>query len=276
MIRLNRFNAIARSLFSLLIALLLATNASAQAKPKLVDSGVANPASIIYIGNSFFYYNNGINGHVTQLLNAAEPGRPLRSTMVTISGSGFDWHDVESYFRPNGLGKYSFDAQNNVVFNKLTKLFDVAVMMDCSQCPLHPQLKEVFADYAKKQSDTARKYGTKPVFFMSWAYQDKPEMTAQLAEAYTKAGNDNDAFVIPAGLAFARSIAQKPDLNLYVADKRHPSLAGSYLAAATTFAAVFRKSPVGLSYTAGLDPAVAKHLQQVAWETVQGYYGSVN
>lgn len=276
MIRLNRFNAIARSLFSLLIALLLATNASAQAKPKLVDSGVANPASIIYIGNSFFYYNNGINGHVTQLLNAAEPGRPLRSTMVTISGSGFDWHDVESYFRPNGLGKYSFDAQNNVVFNKLTKLFDVAVMMDCSQCPLHPQLKEVFADYAKKQSDTVRKYGTKPVFFMSWAYQDKPEMTAQLAEAYTKAGNDNDAFVIPAGLAFARSIAQKPDLNLYVADKRHPSLAGSYLAAATTFAAVFRKSPVGLSYTAGLDPAVAKHLQQVAWETVQGYYGSVN
>ena len=276
MIRLNRFNAIARSLFSLLIALLLATNASAQAKPKLVDSGVANPASIIYIGNSFFYYNNGINGHLTQLLNAAEPGRPLRSTMVTISGSGFDWHDVESYFRPNGLGKYSFDAQNNVVFNKLTKLFDVAVMMDCSQCPLHPQLKEVFADYAKKQSDTVRKYGTKPVFFMSWAYQDKPEMTAQLAEAYTKAGNDNDAFVIPAGLAFARSIAQKPDLNLYVADKRHPSLAGSYLAAATTFAAVFRKSPVGLSYTAGLDPAVAKHLQQVAWETVQGYYGSVN
>ena len=82
--------------------------------------------------------------------------------------------------------------------------------------------------------------------------------------------------MIPAGLAFARSIAQKPDLNLYVADKRHPSLAGSYLAAATTFAAVFRKSPVGLSYTAGLDPAVAKHLQQVAWETVQGYYGSVN
>ena len=276
MIRLQRFNAIAGSLFALVLALLLTTNASAQTKPKLVDPGVANPASIIYIGNSFFYYNNGINGHVTQLLNAAEPGRPLRSTMVTISGSGFDWHDVESYFRPNGLGKYSFDAQNNVVFNKLTKLFDVAVMMDCSQCPLHPQLKEVFADYAKKQSDTARKYGTKPVFFMSWAYQDKPEMTAQLAEAYTKAGNDNDAFVIPAGLAFARSIAQKPDLNLYVADKRHPSLAGSYLAAATTFAAVFRKSPVGLSYTAGLDPAVAKHLQQVAWETVQGYYGSVN
>ena len=61
--------------------------------------------SFLWVGNSFFYYNNGINGHVTQLLNAAEAGRPLRSTMVTISGSGFDWHDIESYFRPNGLGK---------------------------------------------------------------------------------------------------------------------------------------------------------------------------
>jgi hypothetical protein len=28
---------------------------------------------------------------------------------------------------------------------------------------------------------------------MSWAYADKPGVTAELAEAYTRAGNDNDA-----------------------------------------------------------------------------------
>ncbi len=77
--------------------------------------------------------------------------------------------------------------------------------------------------------------------------------------------------VIPAGLAFARSTAVRPELNLYVADKRHPSLAGTYLAAATTYATLFKRSPVGLSYTAGLDPAIARHLQTVAWETVQDY-----
>ena len=260
--------------FLALATLALAHGLAAQTpKPKVLESGAGDPKSVIYIGNSFFYYNNGINGHVTNFVQAGEPGKALRSTMVTISGSGFDWHDVESYFRPNGLGKYSFDAQNNVNFNKLDRLFDVAVMMDCSQCPLHPQLKGVFADYAKKQSDIVRKYGTKPVFFMSWAYQDKPEMTAQLAEAYTKAGNDNDAYVIPAGLAFAKHVAARPDVNLYVADKRHPSLAGSYLAAATTYAAIFKKSPVGSTYTAGLDPALAKSLQQAAWDTVQEYYG---
>ena len=155
---------------------------------------------------------------------AADPANKLayRNTMVTIGGSGFDWHDVESYFRPNAIGSYSFDENNNVVFNKLDKLFDVAVMMDCSQCPIHPKLKSVFTDYAKKNSDIVRAKGARPVFFMSWAYADKPEMTAQLAEAYTVAGNANNALVIPAGLAFAKAVGKQPELNLYAPDKRHP------------------------------------------------------
>jgi hypothetical protein len=37
-------------------------------------------------------------------------------------------------------------------------------------------------------------------------------------------------------------------------------------------AALFKKSPVGLKYTAGLDEATATFLQSVAWETVQDYY----
>ena len=69
--------------------------------------------------------------------------------------------------------------------------------------PSHAQIR--FTEYAKKNSDIVRAKGAKPVFFMSWAYADKPEMTAQLAEAYTVAGNANNALVIPAGLAFAQA-----------------------------------------------------------------------
>ena len=108
---------------------------------------------------------------------------------------------------------------------------------------------------------------------MSWAYADRPEMTAELAEAYTIAGNANNALVIPAGLAFARARERQPELNLYVADKRHPSLAGTYLAACTTFAALTGRSPIGNSYRSDLDEPTAKFLQQVAWDTVQSYYG---
>jgi hypothetical protein len=77
--------------------------------------------------------------------------------------------------------------------------------------------------------------------------------------------------VIPVGLAFAKSIALKPDLELYAPDKRHPSAAGTYLSAATTYAALFNRSPVGLKYSAGLNPEVALFLQQVAYDTVKEY-----
>jgi hypothetical protein len=261
-----------RLAFVFLLAAATAACAQAPLRPKMTDAGINDPASAIWIGNSFFYYNNSMHGHVGQFITAGMPGFRHRGTSVTISGSGFDWHDVDTYFRPNAVGGYSFDAQNSVNFNKLDRLFDVAIMMDCSQCPLHPQLAPTFVKFAKSNADTVRRHGARPVFFMSWAYQDKPEMTAQLAEAYTREANANDAFVIPAGLAFARSVAQRPDLNLYVADKRHPSLAGTYLAAATSYAALFKRSPVGSSYTAGLDAATARHLQTVAWETVQDYY----
>jgi len=256
-----------------IVVALSAGTAAAQTKPKLTDFG-APPASILYVGNSFFYYNNSLHNHVSRIASSAPAPARLRSVSVTISGSGFDWHDVDTQFRPNAVGGYSFDASNNIVFNDpKRKLFDAAIMMDCSQCPIHPQLGKVFVEYAKKHSDTVRKHGAQPVFFMSWAYADKPEMTRELAEAYTQAGNDNGVFVIPVGLAFARSIAARPGVDLYAPDKRHPSLAGTYLAAAAVYASLFKKSPVGAKYNADLDNATAAHLQHVAWETVREYHG---
>ena len=99
-------------------------------------------------------------------------------------------------------------------------------------------------------------------------------MTDKLAEEYTIAGNENGALVIPAGLAFARAISKRPDLDLYQTDQRHPSLLGTYLAACTTYAAVYKKSPVGNNYTAGIDAVTARFLQETAQETVREYFAN--
>lgn len=264
-----------RACAALMIAIAWSTLAQAQTKPEVTTLGPDFPKSAMFIGNSFFYYNNGLPDHLRKLQRAADPSneKAYRATMVTIGGSGLDWHDVESYFRPDGIGRYSFDDQNNVVFNPPGKQFDAAVMMDCSQCPIHPKLKDAFTAFTKKDSEIVRAHGVTPVFFMSWAYADKPEMTAELAEAYTVAGNANKALVIPAGLAFARAREKQPELNLYAPDKRHPSLAGTYLAACTTFAALTGRSPVGNPFRSDLDAPTAALLQQVAWDTVQAYYG---
>jgi hypothetical protein len=260
-------------LVSLVFVISLSGGLLAQTKPKRTDIGGEPPRSILWVGNSFFYYNNSMHNYVSNLIRAADPKSVPRSTSVTISGSGFDWHDVESYFRPNGIGGYSFVGDNEIVFNKFDKPFDAAILSDCSQCPVHPKLRRIFHEYAKKHSDTVVKHGARPVFLMTWAYKDKPEMTAQLAEEYTIAGNDNNALVIPAGLAFAKAIGKRPDLEFYQPDKRHPALIGTYLAACTTYASIYKKSPVGNPYTGGIDAKTANFLQSVAWETVQEYFG---
>ncbi len=258
--------------FLCIMMLVTATAALGFEAPKVVQTTPINPQSAIFIGNSFFYYNNSMHGHVRKIVSAADKKQKFRATSVTISGSGLDWHDVDSYFRPNAIGRYSFVAGNKVKINKLDKLFDVAIMMGCSQCPVNPDLKATFVEFAKKHSDTVRKHDAEPIFFMTWAYADKPDMTEQLADAYIKAANANGAMVIPAGLAFAKSIAIRPDLNLYAPDKRHPSLMGTYLGANVIYASLFKKSPIGNSYTADLDPSIAKHLQTVAWDTVKDFF----
>jgi hypothetical protein len=261
------------ALLCLPLLLSIAAGAAAETKPARTDVGGEAATAILWVGNSFFYYNNSMHGHYSDLVRAGEPGAPNRGTSVTISGSGLDWHDMAAYLQPDGIGKYSFVPGNKIVFNKPGRQFDTVIMMDCSQCPIHPQLAGAFHETVKKDAAIIARYGARPVLFMSWAYKDAPEMTAQLAEQYTVAGNANNALVIPAGLAFAKAIAKRPELELYQADKRHPTLAGTYLAACTTYAALRKKSPVGIKYTAGLDTELATFLQTVAADTVNEYYG---
>ena len=253
-------------------------SASVKTPPTTTRAGTDNPPrSILYVGNSFMYYNNSLHGHVRSLTAGVPAGERKRTesrgVSVTISGSGLDWHDVGSYFRPDGIGRYSFVGDNEIRINPPGRQFDAVLMMDCSQCPVHPELSVTFFQFARQHSETVRANGAEPMFLMTWAYQDKPEMTQGLAAAYTEAGRRNGAHVVPAGLAFGHSMQNRPDINLYVADKRHPSLAGTYLAACTVMASIYGVSPVGNSYTAGLPPAVAKHLQETAWQTVRAYHG---
>src|SRR5215217_6518041 len=96
-----------------LMVLVSVTSGWTQTNPKILHSGVERPASAIFIGNSFFYYNNSLHNHFILLLRSADANAKFRATSASISGSGADWHDVESYFSPNAIGTFSFDINNN-------------------------------------------------------------------------------------------------------------------------------------------------------------------
>jgi hypothetical protein len=50
------------------------------------------------------------------------------------------------------------------------------------------------------------------------------------------------------------------------------ALGVALLAACTVGASVYKISPVGSKYTAGLPPDVAAHLQTVAWESSRAFH----
>lgn len=232
------------------------------------------PTSAIFIGNSFFYFNNGIHRYVNDL--AKKSGIKFRSTMVTISGAGLDWHDVNSYFRPNAIASYSTsnDGKNTLKFrDKNEKLFEVAIMQDNSQGPVHPGLKPIFEKEVDKNCKIVSKHGVKPILFMSWAYEGEPWMTKELENGYVNAAARNNAIVIPAALAFEKVTKERPDIKLRIGDKRHPTIEGTYLAACTVYATLFKRSAQGIKNNAGLNEETATYLQKAAWEVVIDFYG---
>ncbi len=217
--------------------------------------GEGPPARVLFVGNSFTYYNNSLHKHYRQLVWASGIHTPetARSRIKTISGGRLPEHA--------GGFENVLSAED----------WDVVVMQGHSLGPISEDTAEPFREAAREFAGFARKQGTRPVFFMTWAYTGNPEMTALLDKAYTDIGRELDAEVVPVGLAFAKVTSERPDISLRTEDARHPSRAGTYLAACTFFAALYQQTPEGLDYDAGLGEETALYLQKVAWQTVQGY-----
>lgn len=210
------------------------------------------PDDVLFVGNSFTYYNNGLHSHYRELRRAADkPGGRQRS--LTISGGRLPEH-------AGGLKQTLANAD-----------WDVVVLQGYSNGPIGDDTAEPFRQAAREYAAAIRRDGAEPVFFMTWAYSDKPEMTHQLRDAYTVIGEELGVKVVPVGLAFERALLERDGLELIVADRKHPTLAGTYLAACTFYAALHGESPLGNSYRAGLDEDTAQFLQSVAWATWQGY-----
>ena len=244
-----------RAPFSYCLLLGLAFVSSACAEQRPAADLPQPPAKVLFVGNSFTYYNNSMHNHYRALVRASGHKFDVasRARIMTISGGHLPEH-------ARGLPQMLASAD-----------WDVVVMQGHSKGPISEGTAEPFRVAARDFAAQIRDSGARPVFFMTWAYVGKPEMTAQLDAAYTGIGAELDAQVVPVGLAFATASEERPDILLRTADARHPTLAGTYLAACTFYAAFFGRSPEGIEYDAGLGADVAEYLQSIAWQTVSAY-----
>jgi hypothetical protein len=247
----------------LLGLLLAASPAAAQTRPTVLSLEAA-PASALYLAESFFgiccQELDLLAVHVGALLRGSGSAIRLRAAPAVVNGQRLDQHDPMAFLR--GRRAETTPAAH--------RPFDIALLEDCLACGTDSGAAAGFLARLRTEAEAARRQGAEPVLFMPWTTD--PAAQARIAEATTQAANAAGAFVIPAGLAFARARTRRPDLELSYADPRIPTPAGTYLAAAITFAALYGRSPEGNAYRGGLDAATAGFLQRVAWQTAWDYF----
>ena len=231
-------------LFSWIVLIVLIL--SACGTPGGLSSLAAPSIRILFIGNSFTYFNGGVD----QALRGLAPSVAVER----LASAGYTLAD--HWDGPHALK--SIHAQK----------WDYVVMQDQSQAPV--LARAAFIEYAGKFANEIRAAGAQPVLFMTWQRPDSVQYgvtTQNLASSYFQAGNRFGIKVAPVGLAFARALQEKPELALNVQDG-HPTVQGTYLAACVIYATIFAKSPIGIHYAlSGIPQDEQDFLQRIAAES---------
>jgi len=201
---------------------------------------------VLFIGNSFTFYNGGVD----QVLHGLAPRTVVDS--ATQGGYRLSDHIAD----PATMDKLQQPGWNRVV------------LQEQSQLPVLS--RESFISSAGTLADQVRAQGAIPLLLMTWARPDSSGVTtAALTSAFADAGRRLKVLVIPAGTAFGLSLATQPDIVLNELDG-HPTREGTYLAGCVVFAKIFSRSPVGNTFTGGLDASIARTLQEAAAEATLG------
>lgn len=229
--------------------------------------------SVMFVGNSFFYYNNSLHNHLRKIISGDNSVKAINTRSITINGSSLSWHPVDAYLDNKNIGSFRIDSKNdNKYIESKDTSIDAVIFMDCSLCSIHPKTKDNFHKYVAKHSETIRTRGAEPILFMSWPYKNKKDMVFELREEFIKAANANDILLVPAGEAFHNLNLTHPEIDLYTPDMRHPSAEGTYLAAAVVFGTLFKKKTEGNKNIMNLNPEDALKIQKIADETVKNFF----
>ena len=219
-----------------------------------MDNAAAPPRRVLFVGNSYTFYNGGI----PNALNKLSRGR-LDCVPCVSGGKSLAWHYNQ------GNARQMIEAEK----------WDEVVLQDYSLQTLDKL--DLFHLFTRRFDEMIDRKGARTVLFMTWPRKDRPQNGLKIYSAYEDAAKALDAKLAPVGLAWRASILQRPGLELYNADKSHPTPAGTYLAACVFYATLLNRSPVGLtSYVVDdngkpvitLKPGDAKFLQEIAQDAV--------
>ena len=225
------------------------------------------PRRILFVGNSYLYYNDSLHNHVRRIAIAADPSseKALRYKSATIGGAPLGHHNIQHLLEPGRLG--------------IKQPFDVVVLQEASTSALTERRRAAYREKVIEFNGEITKSGAKTALYMTHAHVKpskfaSPDMIRKVEDMHVAVGKEVGAIVIPVGLAFEEAYRQRPDLKLHKDyDGSHPDLIGTYLAACVVYATLYGKSPVGNAYDyyGKIDRDTASFLQKVADDTVRKF-----
>ena len=237
--------------------------------PEISKLKHTSPKSVLFVGNSYLYYNDSLHNHFKRMADEKYPGYEgsVNVKSSTIGGSRLKHHNLDHLLKPKAISS----------INK----FELVVLQGGSGEGLSKKDRKAFAKIAKEHIKRIKANGSEAALYMIHAYVEPhqdfdPNLIRVIEKMYVTAGNKNQTLVIPVGLAFENAYEQQPDITLHHLDGTHPALLGTYLAACTVFASVFNESPVGLNYDYNglVNPSDKLFLQEIAESTVRTFHQS--
>jgi hypothetical protein len=221
--------------------------------------------SVLFIGNSLTSVND------------------LPKTVADIAKSLGDTVNYDAY----DPGSYTFkqDTTDQTALGKIrSQSWNFVVLQEQSEMPALQDLRvdnEVLPYALDLNTDIHNANpAAKTVFYETWGYQNGDSqycrstptlcnyavMQDQLIKSYSMLVQKTGGLLAPVGQAWQKVRQAHPEINLY-ADDRHPTPAGTYLAACVFYITLFNKPVIGASPLT-LDKSQAKILQQIAGQTV--------
>ena len=137
------------------------------------------PKSILFIGNSYLYYNDSMHNHVEELMEDFYKDQEIVTKSATIGGSRLENHNIDHLLKPKNLQR--------------KEQVDMVIMQGGSGEVIDEVSRKKFIKTAVKYSKKARKKGVKPALFMTHAYTEnddryEPNLIEKIKMTYFEAG----------------------------------------------------------------------------------------
>lgn len=196
--------------------------------------------------------------------------------------------DDELVYASNTPGSCTFELHcSNASMDKICQGgWDFVVLQEQSQLPAFPieMVEEMVYPFAKRLVDSIYAFNPEgeAMFYMTWGRKNGDTeygsmypmmstyegMDSLLYARYMYMAEANDASVCPVSRVWHYLRDNHNEIELYMPDGSHPSMAGSYAAACAFYTMMFGRDPDSITYEAGLSPKTAHLIRSAVHDVV--------